>query len=89
LAVARRGFHGGLQALWSRAVFREAKFTGSPLLLVRNNSACSLQGSEPLFYKYPTNKANDSTGEGTTETKQLALLGNKPPSSWTLDELLW
>ena len=45
LALAQQGFQGGLQALWSSAVFREAKFMGLPLLLVRNNSVCSLQGS--------------------------------------------
>lgn len=88
LAPAQQGFRGGLRALWSRAVFREAKFMGLPLL-VRSNSACSLQGSRTLLlYKYQTNKASDSTGEGTTQTKQLASLGNKPLSSWTLDELL-
>lgn len=89
LAPAQQGFRGGLRALWSRAVSREAKFMGLPLLLVRSNSACSLRGSRTLLlYKYQTNKASDSNGEGTTETKQLASLGNKPLSSWTLDELL-
>lgn len=38
LAMAQQGPQGRLQALWSMAVFREAKFMGSPLL-VRNNCA--------------------------------------------------